>query len=258
MSDRRRRQLPAAVGRVVRQQLAGLEAERLMAVDDALRVAGGARGERDQRRARRIGGDGADQRLIGEQVVEVRSPTRPTIGTSAQRSGWNFIRPNSSAVMNTFGRAVAMMWLEFPAAVEVHDRHHHRPEQRRRPERHSRFHPVRQLDGHRVARLDATRAQACGKSAGLQLDVGEGACIRAGRPSAPRSRCRGWPPVRRRSDHRASRAATTLLPRSVSSALPGFFASRAAAPPFGRDAILRSRECQYRRRRMPDGRPRVG
>ena len=59
VSDRRGRELPAAVGRVVRQQLAGLEAERLMAVDDALRLARRARGERDQRRARRIGGDRA-------------------------------------------------------------------------------------------------------------------------------------------------------------------------------------------------------
>ena len=66
--DRRGGQLPAAVGRVVRQQLAGLEAQRLMAVDDALRVAGRARGERDQRRAGRIGG-----------MV-------PTIGSSASRS----------------------------------------------------------------------------------------------------------------------------------------------------------------------------
>ncbi len=38
------------------------------------------------------------------------APTSPTIGTSAHRSGWNVIRPNSAVLMNTFGRAVAMMW----------------------------------------------------------------------------------------------------------------------------------------------------
>ncbi len=41
-----------------------------MAVDHALGVAGGARGERDQRRSRRVGRDGAGHRLVGEQVVE--------------------------------------------------------------------------------------------------------------------------------------------------------------------------------------------
>ena len=63
--DRGGGELPAAVGRVVRQQLAGLEAERLMTVDDALGIARRARGERDQCRAGRVGGDGARHRLVG-------------------------------------------------------------------------------------------------------------------------------------------------------------------------------------------------
>ena len=92
--DRGGGELAAAVGRVVRQQLAGLEAQRLMAVDDALRVACRARGEGDQRRARRIGGDrarSAARRRAGRRRSSC--PTRPTMGTSAHRSGWIFHPP---------------------------------------------------------------------------------------------------------------------------------------------------------------------
>ena len=65
----------------------------------------------------------------------------------------------------------------------------------------------------------------------------------------------GLAAVRLRRDRRGFRASTTPRPRSVWSAQPGFFASRAAAPPFDGDAILRYRECQYRTWRMLDGRP---
>ena len=205
--DRCGRQLPAAVGRVVRQQLAGLEAERLMAVDDALRVARRARGERDQRRARRIGGDGADQRLIGEQVVEavhmllarafvgpdqthdrdVRAQVRLVVHPAEFLGGDEHLRPRG-------GDDVA----QFLAAVEVHDRHHDRTEERRRPERRrppppssAAGSPPRRRARHRVR---ADRRQVDGLATRRRRRCPR----RAARPSAPRSRCPGSPAVRRR------------------------------------------------------------
>ena len=207
-----------------------------------------ARGERDQCRAGRVGGDGAGQRLIGQQVVEavlmllarplvgpdkaddrhVRAQVRLILHPPELLGGDEHLRPRR-------GDDVA----QFLAAVEVHDRHHDGTEEGRGPERHRRLHPVRQLNRDGVARPDTTRAQAGGQPAGMQTRHRRRCPRRAEPRSAPRSRWPGWRQGRRRSDHRASRAATTLRPRSVSSALQGFFASRAAAPPFGRDAILR-------------------
>ena len=68
--DRGRRELATPVRRVVRMELAGLAANRLMAVDDALGIAGGTRRERNQRRIAGVGGERAGHRLVGEQVVE--------------------------------------------------------------------------------------------------------------------------------------------------------------------------------------------
>ena len=96
VTDRGAGELAAAVGRVVLQQLACLETQGLMAVDDALGVARGAGGEGDQRRAGGVGGEGAVQRFGVEQIVvtvqmllarALVGPTSPTIGMSAQRSG---------------------------------------------------------------------------------------------------------------------------------------------------------------------------
>lgn len=63
-------QLSATVRRVVHQQLARLEAEGLVAVDDALRIAGGAGGERDECWSGGIRVEGARQRHVVEKVVE--------------------------------------------------------------------------------------------------------------------------------------------------------------------------------------------
>ena len=186
--DRGGGELPAAVGRVVREQLAGLEAERLMAVDDALRVAGRARGEGDQRRAGRIGArrcrPSARRRADRRRCSRASSrPDQPTIGTSAHRSGWYFIRPNSLGgdehLRPRGGQDVA----EFLAAVEVHDRHDHRAEERRRPERRRRLHPVRQLERDDVAGPDAARAQSGGEPARLAVRRRR----RCRRTAAPRS-----------------------------------------------------------------------
>ncbi len=180
--DRGGGQLPSAVRRVVGQQLAGLEAQRLMAVDDALGVARGAGRERDQRGIRRVGCDGARHRLIVEEVVEIELDARP-LGRADQHDDRHV-----PAQVGLVRHAAELLggdehaWLggrqdvaDLLASVEVHDRHHHRAEERRRPEGGRGLHPVRQLQRHHVARSDAALAQPRREPARGQLDVTEGA-----------------------------------------------------------------------------------
>src|SRR5215213_2773163 len=65
---------------------------------------------------------------------------------------------------------------EFPAPVKVHDRHGHRAEERRGPERGCSLQPVRQWQSDHVAGADAGGAEPGGEPARLDLDVMEGAC----------------------------------------------------------------------------------
>src|SRR6516165_11568462 len=69
--DRRGREQLTPVGRVPAGQLPDLESQGLVAVDDALRVAGGAGGEGDQRGLCRVSGDDAGHRGGGEEILEV-------------------------------------------------------------------------------------------------------------------------------------------------------------------------------------------
>ena len=190
-----------------------------------------------------VGGDGARHRLVGEQVVESSAPTRADdrhvraqIGLKRHPAellgGDEHLRPGR-------GQDVA----DLLAAVEVHDRHDHRAEECRRPERRGGLHPVRQLDGDHVARPDAARAQPRGQPAGLDLDV-----ARTCRRTAARAECT-WnaasglaarPPA-----NRSPRVSCVHHPsaRTVWSAQPGMFRmdSASRAPPTLRvgDAILR-------------------
>ena len=167
-------QLASTVGRVILQQLAGLEAECLMAVHDPLGLTGGAGRERDQCRGAGIGVDLACHRLVVEQILEavlhqaddrhVRTQVRLELHPPELPGGDEHLRPCG-------GQYVA----QFLAPVEVHDRHHHRTDERRRPERRRGFHPVGQLNRHHIAGTDTTLTQTGGQPAGSQLDVGEGA-----------------------------------------------------------------------------------
>ena len=154
-------------------------------------------------------GERARHRLVGEQVVEACSsaPTRRRSARSdvAQRSGWN-CHPaelvGGDEDLRPRGRQDVA---EFLAAVEVHDRHDDRTEERRRPERDGGLHPVRQLQRDHVAGPDAARAQSGGEPTGPQFDVGEGARerphvgvhqeagVRIGRQSAAPADRRGCP-----------------------------------------------------------------
>ena len=69
-------------------ELTDLAAQGLVAVHDALGIAGGARGEGDQRRART--GSVSTVPAIGSAARRSSKsrPTSPTIGTSTHRSAW--------------------------------------------------------------------------------------------------------------------------------------------------------------------------
>ena len=67
---------------------------------------------------------------------------------------------------------------DFLHAVEVHDRHRHRTEERRRPERRRCLDPVRQLERDEVACADAPGAKPTGDAAGEISDVAERARVR--------------------------------------------------------------------------------
>ncbi|HMD92035.1 MAG TPA: hypothetical protein VKG80_05270 [Trebonia sp.] len=71
VADRGGRELLAPVVRVPAGELADLEAERLVAVDDALGVPRGPGRERDQGGLGRVGGDRVAHRAGGEKLVEV-------------------------------------------------------------------------------------------------------------------------------------------------------------------------------------------
>ena len=62
---------------------------------------------------------------------------------------------------------------ELFAAVEVHDRHQHRAQERRRPERRGGLHPVRQLKCHHVTGADAAGAQPRREATGHLFDLAE-------------------------------------------------------------------------------------
>ena len=152
VTDRGAGELAAAVGRVVLQQLAGLEAERLMAVDDALGVAGGAGGEGDQRRAGGVGGEGAVHRFGVEQVVVAVQMLLARALVGAHQSDDRDVRAEVGLELHApelfcgdedarLGRAEDVA--EFLAPVEVHDRHGDGAQERRRPERRGGLHPVR-------------------------------------------------------------------------------------------------------------------
>ena len=121
-----------------------------------------------------VRGDGARHRIVGQEVVERAADqaddrhVRAQVGLERHPAefggGDEDLRP---------GRRHDVA--EFPATVEVHDRHGHRAKECRGPERRGGLHPVRQLDGHDIARADAARPQTRRQPAGLDLDVGEGA-----------------------------------------------------------------------------------
>ena len=75
MPDRRGGEHLAGVGRVLPHQLMDFVHQAVMAVDDALGRAGGAGGVGDQRGPGRVGRQHTGHRFVGEQLVEVASPT---------------------------------------------------------------------------------------------------------------------------------------------------------------------------------------
>ena len=123
-----------------------------MAVDDALGVACGAGGEGDQCRAGGVGGEGAVQRFGVEQVVVTVLMLLARALVGAHQSDDRDVGAEVGLELHApelFGRdedarlGRAEDVAEFLAPVEVHDRHGHGAQERRRPERRGGLHPVR-------------------------------------------------------------------------------------------------------------------
>ena len=126
-------------------ELARLAGDRAVRVDHALRVLGGARGERDRapgRRGRPAAGPsigspsssvGERRGAAGERVgggVADDQPARPgTVGRARPptTARWS-VSPKRSAVMTTAGSVASRMYDDLLGAVEVHDRDHDRAE----------------------------------------------------------------------------------------------------------------------------------
>ncbi len=206
------------------------------------RRAGRRNGAHAPRASAIVGPDQADDRHVRAQVGLKLHPPE-LLG------GDEHLRP---------GRA-EMMWLEFLAAVEVHDRHDRPRRGTPTPRTRGGFHPVRQLDRHHVAgptpRARSRRpvgGPAISTSAKVPANGRTAECTQK-----PVSGLACSPSAIEIAE--GFRASTTPRPRSVSSALQGFFASRARRTSV-RSVMLFSdqRECQYRRRRMLDGRPGIG
>ena len=90
-------------------ELTDLATQGLVAVHDALGIAGGTRGEGDQRRFRRVGVHGAPHGFVGEQIIEIASDESDDRNVDDTGPRGYCIRPNCSVVMNTFGLAAVRM-----------------------------------------------------------------------------------------------------------------------------------------------------
>ena len=161
VSDRRGGELASAVGRVL-PAVGGFRTRALMAVHDALGLAGGAGGEGDQRPRRRIGRAArppSARRRAGRRSSRRIADDDRDDGDVGAQVGLENHAPEALCRDEYLRPGVGEDVAQFFAAVEVHDRHHHRTEERRRPERRRGFHPVRQLECDHVAGTDAARPQ---------------------------------------------------------------------------------------------------
>ncbi len=189
MSDGQRRHLTGGVLRMAGVELADLAPQRLVAVHHALGVAGGARGERDECRVRRVGIHRARHGFLGQQLIEITSNESDDRNADAQIcvvlhppelfSGDEYLR---------FGGRQDVT--DFLSAIEVHDRHHDGSEDGRGPERGGGLHPVGQLERDDVTGSNPSGMQTRRQPPRDVFDVAEGARVRADGGMHPKGRGR--------------------------------------------------------------------
>ena len=85
MPYRQSRQVSGGMLRMTGVELTDLAAQGLMAVHDALGIAGGSRREGDQRRFRRVGVDRARHGFVGKQFIEI--PANQCRQSARRRTG---------------------------------------------------------------------------------------------------------------------------------------------------------------------------
>ena len=212
VADRRRGQLVVADRPDLAGELTRLADQAAMAVHDALGRAGGAGGERDQRRTRGVGGDRAGHRLVGEQIIEVPPDHADDLDVGAQIGLIGHpaeLLGGDEHPRLGGGEDVRQLF----TAIEVHDRHQRRTKERRRPERRRGFHPVGQLKGDHIAGADTAGTQPGREPPGHQFDVAEGAGPRPDVRVRPERRIRRSPAAREPAPARDSRGSTSPLPR---------------------------------------------
>ena len=172
VADRCRGQLVVADRADLAGELTRLADQAAVTVNDALRRAGGAGGERDQRGTRGIGGDRAGHRFVGEQVVEVAPDHADNLDVGAQIGLIG--QPAELLGRDEYPRLGGGEDLrQFFAAIEMHDRHQRRTQERRGPERRRCFHPIGQLKSHHITGADAAGPQPGREPTGYHFDVGE-------------------------------------------------------------------------------------
>ena len=168
-----------------RAELADLEADGAMGVHDALRIGRRAGGVRDERGRGRVHARGGVHRVaVGERPERQQAGRDFVVGhhrdelevgnTGADRVEVGEVVEVTEAVGGDEDARAGLAEDEpdFLRAVEVHDRHRHRSEERRRPERRSRLDPVRQLERDQVARADAPGVEPTGDASG---EIGDAA-----------------------------------------------------------------------------------
>ena len=209
--DRCRGQLVVADRPDLARELTRLADQAAMAVHDALGRAGGAGGERDQRGTRGVGGDRAGHRFIGEEVVEVAPDHADDLDVGAQigligqpaelLGGDEYPRLGGGEDVR-----------QFFAAIEMHDRHQRRTQERRGPERRRCFHPIGQLKSHHITGADAAGPQPGCEPTGYQLRRRRMCQTTAGRPSTPGMSHPARPAAREPAPAQESRGSTSPLP----------------------------------------------
>ena len=170
-------------------QLAGLEPDGPVGVDDALGIPGRARGEGDQGRRGKVDRHGSVNRLGIEQALKGYGTGRELFCWCCPDDGPPG-RPVTQQVLvggeivgvaelvgsdDELGLGDADDVLEFLGTVEVDDGHHDGAGVGGAPEGDRGLHPVRELEHDDVAGSDAVVAEPSSEASGGLIDVGDGA-----------------------------------------------------------------------------------
>ena len=176
-------------------ELTGLEADRPVRVDHALRIPGRSRGECDQRGCVDVDGDGSLDRGSVQELLKRNGfrrqfpregrPDNSPLSTQATQQlpiGREILGTTESVGGDDeLGIGDADDVLELFCAIEMDDGDHNGAGVRSTPEGDRCFHPIRELKDDDVTRSDADVAEPTCKSSRGTIDVSDRAAPRSGR-----------------------------------------------------------------------------